>query len=105
MVGMSLLVNYNRRLPKSKLNEDLYLEIIRCTALELKNITKAETLGKDAQQAMLRKALLLLCSTVAIHETLKENELLWNSEESTLVHITDSLLAIIRDCNLTSRRL
>ena len=97
-VGMSLLVNYNRRLPKSKLNEELYLDIIRTTSLELKNTIKADNLSKENLQVMLRKAHLLLCAAITIHETMKENELLWNSEESTLIQITDSLLSIIKDC-------
>lgn len=103
-VGMSLLVNYNRRLPKSKLNEDLYLDIIRTTSLELKNTIKADSLSKENLQVMLRKAHLLLCATITIHETMKENELLWNSEESTLIQITNSLLSIIKDCKLWLRK-
>lgn len=99
-VGMTLLVNYNRRLAKSKMDENLYIDIIKMTSVEIKNVAKAENFTKESAMQLARKAQVLLCATITMHETLKENELLWNIDDSLGDQITDSLMGVVQDCKI-----
>ena len=97
---MLLLINYHRRLAKSKQTETYFAMIVNAASQEMDFIVKAENLSNDVAGPLARKACLLLSSCLCFFELMKENELLWNMEDSISKSIVNSLLTISKNCNL-----
>lgn len=97
-VGMLLLVNYHSRLAKSKQNETYFMMVVDAAAAEMDFIAKAENLSKDVAAPIARKANLLMSSCICFFELMKENELIWNMDDTASNHIVETLLSISKNC-------
>lgn len=103
-VGMLLLINYHKRLARSKMNESLLLLIIHSCTAEMELMSRIENPTKEITEPMAKRGSLLLSSCICYFEVLRENELLWNIEDNTSNSIVESLLNICKYCKLRSSR-
>ena len=95
-----LLVNYNRRLPKSRLTDAFFLEVVRQTQAEMHVIATSESLAKDQSSTTGRKAQLLLGATITVFEMMKDQDMIWSIEDDSTSKTCESLLSIVKDCRL-----
>lgn len=99
-VGLMLVINYNRRLPKSRLTDSFFLEVVRQTRIEMNIVATADTLAKDQNSTTGRKAQLLLSATITVFELMKDSDLIWSIEDDSTSQTCESMLNIVKDCNL-----
>ena len=96
-VGMLLLMNYNKKLAPSKLNDVMFIEIIRCTQEEMLTVTKGDATTNEIAAIQYKRATLLLSSCICMFEIL--SPVLSGFEDEVNQKIADSLLHICKECS------
>jgi hypothetical protein len=97
-VGMLLLMNYNKRLAKSRLNEVFFLHILQATDAQIKASLEPEAFAKEQILGQVRKVSLLISTSICMFEVLRENYLLSGLEEDISQSLSDALLNICKEC-------